>query len=230
MKNIPAAEVYQIGFDRRNPYFVYCGLQDNGAWSGPSASLDSRAIINDHWIKIGGGNGFYTQVDPADSNKVYANSQKNGLYRYNLNIKIAKSIKPIASIKEPPYRFNWNSPIHISPHDSKTIYTGGNYLFRSTDAGRSWEIISPDLTTDDPKKQIDSGGPITLENTGAEFHCTANYQLSFCRSYRATWGKRQKINWLNLLFGQPRSCHSSSRHQCREHQVLHELPMLEKRS
>lgn len=172
VQNMVLAEVYQIGYDLRKPYWVYCGLQDNGVWGGPSATLDARGIANEHWIMVGGGDGFYVQVKPDDPHTIFANSQMNGLYRYNLNILKGKTIKPLASQEKPPYRFNWNSPIHISPHDPNVVYTGGNYLFKSEDGGHSWEIISPDLTTNDPQKQLDSGGPISKENSGAEIHCT----------------------------------------------------------
>jgi len=172
IKHMALAEVYQVGYDMRDPYYVYCGLQDNGVWGGPSNSLDSGGIINEHWNSVGGGDGFYCEVDPADYNIVYGNSQMNGLYRYNLEIDRSKDIKPKAAFDEPPYRFNWNSPVLISPHDHKTIYTGGNYLFKSPDQGYSWEIVSPDLSTNDPNKLKDSGGLITADNTGAEVHCT----------------------------------------------------------
>ena len=172
IQHMALAEVYQIGFDKRNPYYVYCGLQDNGSWGGPSASLDTAGIINDDWYTIGGGDGFYAQVDPSDPNIIYRNYQINGLSRFDKRINQAKTIKPMSSLEEPPYRFNWNSPIYISPHDPKTVYTGGNYLFKTTDEGHSWEIISPDLSTNDPEKLKNSGGPITMDNTGAEIHCT----------------------------------------------------------
>ncbi|MBD3413638.1 MAG: hypothetical protein GF421_04300 [Candidatus Aminicenantes bacterium] len=172
IKHMALAEVYQIGYDMRDPYFVYCGLQDNGVWGGPSNSLDIGGIINEHWNSVGGGDGFYCEVDPTDHNIIYGNSQMNGLYRYNLKIDRSKDIKPKAALDEPPYRFNWNSPVLISPHDPNTIYTGGNYLFQSPDKGHSWKIISPDLSTNDPDKLKDSGGLITMDNTGAEVHCT----------------------------------------------------------
>jgi len=172
VQNMTLAEVYQVGFDMRSPYYVYCGLQDNGVWGGPSATYDNTGINNDDWYMVGGGDGFFAQIDPTDPNTIYSNSQMNGLSRYDLRIKKGKYIRPQAPLKEPPYRFNWNSPIHISPHDPKTVYTGGNYLFKTADGGNSWEKISPDLSTNDPKKQIDSGGPITPDNTGAEIHCT----------------------------------------------------------
>jgi len=172
VQNMTLAEVYQVGFDMRDPYYVFCGLQDNGSWAGPSATLDYRGITNSDWIAIGGGDGFYVQADPSDPDIVYSNWQVNNIYRYDMKTGLSQTVKPISSINEPPYRYNWNSPIHISPHDPKTVYTGGNFLFKTTDGGLNWEIISPDLTTDDPEKMIDSGGPITPDNTGAESHCT----------------------------------------------------------
>ena len=172
IQSMDLAEVYQVGYDMRTPYHVYCGLQDNGSWGGPSASLDPRGIANEEWEMVGGGDGFFVKPDPSDPNTVYSNSQMNGLARSDLKISRSKSIRPAASWKEPPYRFNWNSPVLISPNDPKTVYCGGNFLFRTKDGGNSWEIISPDLTTNDPAKQKDSGGPISFENTGAEVHCT----------------------------------------------------------
>jgi len=172
VQSMDLAEVYQVGYDMRTPYHVYCGLQDNGSWGGPSASLDSRGIANEEWDMVGGGDGFFVKPDPSDPNTVYSNSQMNGLARSDLRIGRSKSIRPVASWKEPPYRFNWNSPVLVSPNDPKTVYCGGNYFFRTKDGGNSWEIISPDLTTNDPAKQKDSGGPISFESTGAEVHCT----------------------------------------------------------
>jgi photosystem II stability/assembly factor-like uncharacterized protein len=172
IRHMALAEVYQIGFDMRDPYFVYCGLQDNGLWGGPSRTLESSGIFNEDWYVVGGGDGFHSQVDPTDHTTIYGNSQVNGLYMHDLRIGRGKNIKPLAPSRESPYRFNWNSPILISPHDPNTVYTGGNFLFKTTDKGVTWTIISPDLTTNDPEKQKDSGGPISMENTGAESHCT----------------------------------------------------------
>lgn len=170
--SIDAAEVYQVGYDFSVPYRVYCGLQDNGCWGGPSNSLDSRGILNEHWEFISGGDGFFVRPDPKNSFIVYCNSQNNGLARKDLRHGQAKSIRPEAPLSEPPYRFNWNAPIMISPHDNQTIYCAGNFLFRSKDGGYSWEKISPDLTTNNKTKQVDGVGPITVENSGAEVHCT----------------------------------------------------------
>jgi photosystem II stability/assembly factor-like uncharacterized protein len=172
VQSMDLAEVYQVGYDMRRPYYVYCGLQDNGSWGGPSATFDVAGIANDDWVSIGSGDGFFARADPDDPNIVYSNSQMNGLSRYDWRISRNKAIRPTAGFSDPPYRFNWNSPILISPHASKTIYTGGHFLFKSIDQGITWEIVSPDLTTNNPDKQKDSGGPITLDNSGAEIHCT----------------------------------------------------------
>jgi photosystem II stability/assembly factor-like uncharacterized protein len=170
--HMSVSHVYQIGYDMQTPYYVYCGLQDNGLWGGPSQTYDLAGILNADWFRVGGGDGFYVQVDPTDHTVIYGNYQVNGLYQLDKRIYRSRSIKPLASQMEAPYRFNWNSPIHISPHDPKTIYTGGNYLFKTVDKGHSWEVISLDLTTNDPVKLKTSGGPITLDNSGAELHCT----------------------------------------------------------
>jgi photosystem II stability/assembly factor-like uncharacterized protein len=172
VQSMDLAEVYQVGFDQSQPYGVFCGLQDNGSWSGPSLSFDPRGIGNGEWSMVNGGDGFFVRPDPSDPDTVYSNSQMNGLQRLDRKIWRSKSVRPTASLKTPPYRFNWNSPISISPHDPKTVYCGGQFLFRTKDGGDSWDIISPDLTTNNPAKQKDAGGPISFENSGAEVHCT----------------------------------------------------------
>jgi len=172
VQSIDAAEVYQVGYDFQKPYFVYCGLQDNNAWGGPSASRDAGGVRNEDWIIIGGGDGFFTQPDPKDPNTVYSNSQADGIVRFDRRINSAKGIRPEASLLDPPYRYNWNSPIHLSPHDSRVVYCGAQFLLRSPDRGQTWEVISPDLTTNNPDKLKDSGGPITPDNSSAESHCT----------------------------------------------------------
>ncbi|MGQ9471831.1 MAG: VPS10 domain-containing protein [Candidatus Aminicenantales bacterium] len=166
------AEVYNVAYDMRDPYYVYVGLQDNGNWGGPSNSRDRAGILLHMWYPCGGGDGFYTQVDPEEWYVLYRNLQMGGIERHNLRTGESVRIRPEARLSEEPYRFNWNSPIFLSPHNRHVLYFGGNYLFKSTDGGNSWVKVSPDLTTNDPKKQQDSGGPITIDNTGAENHCT----------------------------------------------------------
>ncbi len=171
VENYAWSEVYQVGLDMREPYYVYVGLQDNGSWGGPSNSLDPMGILNHYWYPVGGGDGFYGQVDQKDWRIIYRNLQMGGIQRYNIETGESVGIKPVAPLNEPPYRFNWNSPIYVSPNDPNVLYFGGNFLFKSTDRGHSWARLGPDLTTNDPKKTIDSGG-ITVDNTGAEIHCT----------------------------------------------------------
>ncbi|UCH96517.1 MAG: hypothetical protein JSV88_06615 [Candidatus Aminicenantes bacterium] len=172
VQNATWAEVYQLGFDLRDPYYVYAGLQDNGIWGGPVNSRDKQGILNLHWYPVSGGDGFYVQVDPKKPHIIYGNAQMGRITRFNLETGDFQAIIPRAPLDEEPYRFNWNSPIHLSPHDSNIIYFGGNFLFKSTHQGNSWTKISPDLSSNDPKKMIESGGPITTDNSGAEVHCT----------------------------------------------------------
>ncbi len=142
----PLGQFYEIGLDMQRPYHICGGLQDNNAWCGPSATLDARGIQNSDWITVGGGDGFYAQIDPTDPNIVYAESQDGNVLRRNMKTHESISIRP-----QPPegerYRFQWNSPIVVSQHDPKTIYYGGNYLFRSRDRGDNWERLGQDLTT-----------------------------------------------------------------------------------
>jgi len=146
---IPLGQFYEVGYDFRKPYNVYGGLQDNGSWAGPSATRYRIGITNADWVRIGGGDGFYTQVDPDNQDILYVESQNGNLRRMNLLTKETKSIRPTPATEGEVYRFNWNSPVLISPHNSKTIYYGGSRLFKSTDMGDTW-TASPDLT-----KQLD---------------------------------------------------------------------------
>ncbi|MEW5900515.1 MAG: hypothetical protein AB1715_03530, partial [Acidobacteriota bacterium] len=146
VNTLPLGQFYEVGFDMRKPYYVYGGLQDNGSWGGPSATWNVLGITNDEWVRIGGGDGFYTQVDPTDFNTIYAESQDGYLFRFDLKSGESKSIRPEPGDEKETYRFNWNSPILISPHNPKKIFYGGNKLFISLDRGDSWEETA-DLTT-----------------------------------------------------------------------------------
>lgn len=211
INTIPAAQFYAIGVDMRKPYYVYGGLQDNGSWGGPSQTRNQQAgITNADWYRVGGGDGFYTQIDPTDYNIVYYESQGGAVQRLDLRTGRSVSIRPrgvpqrrggpggegrqggatpaaspspgasptpdtasqLAAfaaaqgfggfgganlqsnvVPTPPageqYRFYWNTPINLSPHNPRVVYAGGNRLFRSMDRGDTW-TASPDLT-----KQID---------------------------------------------------------------------------
>jgi photosystem II stability/assembly factor-like uncharacterized protein len=170
-QSLPLSQFYAVSFDMEDPYNVYGGLQDNGSWMGPSRT--ASGIRNAHWRNIGGGDGFHVYVDRSDADFVYTEWQGGRIQRYRRSTGETKDIKPLEGEGDPAYRFNWNSPIHVSPNRPDTIYLGGQFVFRSRDRGESWEKISPDLTTNDPEKQkqMESGG-LTIDNSTAENHCT----------------------------------------------------------
>ena len=148
LNNIAIGQFYEIAYDFQKPYRVCGGLQDNYSWCGPSASLQTTGIGNEDWITVQGGDGFYARIDPNDANIVYAESQDGNLSRRDLKTSESKSIRPLEdSDTAPRYRFQWNSPLVISPHDPKTLYYGGNHLFKSTDRGDTWVRLGEDLTT-----------------------------------------------------------------------------------
>jgi photosystem II stability/assembly factor-like uncharacterized protein len=178
-RNVDLSQFYHIFVDDRDPYWVCGGLQDNGNWCGPSRTRGG-SILADEWYTVSGGDGFYTVPVPGQPWLVYSNAQ-GGYFRItDTRSGTTRSIEPHPwmvgsqgqNMGQAKYRFNWDAPIHISPHDPGVVYWGGNVVFRSDDYGHSWDIISPDLTTDDPDKQLDSGGEVYNDNTAAEFHTT----------------------------------------------------------
>jgi photosystem II stability/assembly factor-like uncharacterized protein len=189
--NMDIGQFYAVTMDNRDPYWVYGGLQDNGNWGGPSNSRDGTGILTDHWFKFHAGDGFHTTVDPNDWRTVYTEAQGGRIRRLDAVFRQAgKDITPnpasVLNYREVTgdsargrmlprtrFRFNWSSPLILSPHDSRTVYYGGNYLFRSTDRGDTWTIISPDLSTGDTAFANPETGGITRDITGAETHATA---------------------------------------------------------
>ena len=172
LKSLPVSQFYHVSYDMGQPYRVYGGLQDNGTWSGPSAGLGGT-IQNRDWRNIGGGDGFWAFTDPKDPDLVYVEFQGGELSRRRISTGEEKVIKPLPGTGDPDYRFNWNTPIHLSPNEPGTIYMGAQFLFRSRDRGDSWERISPDLTTNDSKKQQQQkSGGLTVDNSSAENHTT----------------------------------------------------------
>jgi photosystem II stability/assembly factor-like uncharacterized protein len=147
INNIAIGQFYEVTFDYQRPYHVCGGLQDNYTWCGPSSTVQQRGITNDDWITISGGDGFHARIDPTNPDLVYSESQDGNLQRRNLKTGESRNIRPEEdSDKVPRFRFQWNSPLIISPHNPKTIYYGGNYLFKSTDQGDTWERLGADLT------------------------------------------------------------------------------------
>ena len=154
------------------------GLQDNGSWTGPSRTREPSGIMNDDWRMVSFGDGFY-MLNHADEPDFYiSESQGGNILRTDFRTREQQEINPWGrgsgdgpALGE-KFRFNWNAPIVLSPHDKNTIYLGGNVVFKSTDFGKTWVQISKDLTTDDKDKQKDAGGPIAIENSTAEYHTT----------------------------------------------------------
>jgi hypothetical protein len=160
---------YVVSADMRRPYYVYIGLQDNGSWGGPSSVRGRGGIMNSHWFGIGGGDGFYTAVDPTDHNIVFTESQDGNTNRYDLRTGRGQSVRPSAgggrggrgggggggggrgninvlnAAQGDVYRFNWNTPFQISPHNPKIFWLGGNRLFKSYNQGETY-VASADLT------------------------------------------------------------------------------------
>lgn len=179
VNNIPIGQFYQIHADNRLPFYnVMGGLQDNGAWTGPSRTREPAGIMNDDWRMISFGDGFYILNSPDDLETYISESQGGNILRTDFRNREQQEVNPWGRgsgdgpAAGEKYRFNWNTPIVPSPHDGNTIYLAGNVVFRSTDFGKTWEQISPDLTTNDPEKQKDAGGPIAFENSTAEYHTT----------------------------------------------------------
>lgn len=168
--NLPVGQFYHVAVDDANPYRVYGGLQDNGSWVAPSAA--PGGVSNAVWQDIYGGDGFWVVPDLKEKNICYAEYQGGNMARVNLTTGKSVAIQPQKSQGEEDLRWNWNTPLHVGPV-SKALYTGSQYVYRSTDQGRNWERISPDLTTNDKakQKQEESGG-LSADNTSAENHCT----------------------------------------------------------
>lgn len=154
INNLPISQFYAVGLDMSEPFRVYGGTQDNGTWGGPSTSRDPRGIHPSEWDYVGGGDGFYAQIDPRDPSTVYGESQFGAIYRRNMVTGTSVGIRPPKpeGAEESALRFNWNSPILISAHNPEIIYFGGNRLFKSYDRGDSWPVHSPDLTSNDAEK------------------------------------------------------------------------------
>ncbi|HYL72910.1 MAG TPA: hypothetical protein VEU96_01840 [Bryobacteraceae bacterium] len=154
-EQIAIGQFYEIAYDMAKPYKVCGGLQDNSSWCGPSATTNQRGITNEDWYTVQGGDGFYAQIDPEEPWIVYAESQDGNLARRDLRTHEARSIRPREDDdKMARYRFQWNSPVMISKYDRKTLYYGGNFVFKSTDQGDNWTRISPDLTSGVNRKTL----------------------------------------------------------------------------
>lgn len=178
--NQPTAQFYRVITDNRFPYHLYGGQQDNTTVAIASRS-EGGAIGREDWYPVGGGESAHVAFDPDDPRRVYATSIAGFITEYDHQAKTERNVQAYAEFglgsaaRDLRYRFNWNAPVVASPHDSKTLYHGGNVLLRSRDRGVSWQAISPDLTRDQPEKQGAGGVPFTDEQAGAEHYNTIFY-------------------------------------------------------
>ena len=176
-QDFPTAQFYHVTVDNQFPYRVYGAQQDNSTVSIASRT-SGFGIGRTDWYSVGGGESGYIAVRPDDPNIVYAGSYDGLLTRYDHRTGQIRVISvwpdnPMGSGAAPlKYRFQWTFPILVSPHDPNVLYVAGNVVFKSTDEGMSWQVISPDLTRNDKSKQGPSGGPITHDNTSVEYYCT----------------------------------------------------------
>ena len=172
IENLPLAQFYHIQVDNDLPYNVLGGMQDNGSWQGPGYVFRKGGIRNAYWEEVAFGDGFDVLPDTDNDRYGYGMSQGGNLYRLDFETGASRYIKPIHPTNE-VLRFNWNAPIARDPHHTDRIYYGSQYVHQSDDQGFTWSIISPDLTSNDPKKQnqINSGG-LTYDVTQAENHTT----------------------------------------------------------
>ena len=154
--NIPLGEIYIVETDNANPYNIYLGLQDHDGWKGPSNAWSGQ-IGADDWDIIGMWDGMYTRVDPHDNRWAYITTQFGAHYRVDQWLSERVKIEPRATGGKPSYRYCWTTPIELSPHNPKIIYTGAQLVLRSFDQGNNWEEISPDLTTNNPQKIAGKG-------------------------------------------------------------------------
>lgn len=194
--NKQIGEVYAVGVDMDDPYNVYAGLQDHDSWKGPSNAKSGFITLED-WTTVGTGDGMYNQVDPTNSRWVYNSFQTGGQRRFDQLTGQATNIQPQRPQGAPALRYNWVTPIVLSPHNPQIVYTGAQVLFRSLNQGDAWQEISPDLTTQDATRcGLNSGyvpyctitsiseSPIT---PGVVWVGTDDGKVQLTRDHGATW-------------------------------------------
>ncbi len=191
LDNLPISQYYRISYDMQEPYFIYGGLQDNGSFATASFARDARGILNDHNWKMHWGDGQEAVVNPFDPTDAYTGMENGAYFKYNPSTRVLNPISPsynnvsnfatyfnsTDTLKD-AIRFNWSAPFVMSSKDPSVIYLGGNHVYKSINKGQSWEIISPDLSSNDPiKRKEGKSGGITPDNSGAETHCSV-YSIS----------------------------------------------------
>jgi photosystem II stability/assembly factor-like uncharacterized protein len=193
-ETIPVAQFYHVGVDNDRPYNVYGGMQDNGNWSGPAYTWKRGGIRTLYWQYLVGGDGFDISPDLDNTRFGYGSSQNGNLYRYDKLTGYYVNIQPPAPDLETSLRFNWNAGFARNPFNKNSAYYGSQFVHLTRDKGASWEIISPDLTTNNPEHQkLDYGG-LTLDVSGAERY---NSILTIAPSYLDN-----KVIWVGTDDGQ----------------------------
>ena len=174
--NLPVTQFYKVSVDNAEPFYnIMGGTQDNYSLHGPSQNLSAHGIISSDWRVTQGGDGFESVADPENPDLVYAQSQNGGLSRFDLKSGESVTIIPRPRKGEKQYNFNWDSPIMVSPHDAKTLYYGANKLFKTTDRGGSWEVISDDLDQDIDRNLLPIMGKIWPMDAVAKNGSTSRY-------------------------------------------------------
>lgn len=169
-ETIPVAQFYHINVDNDRPYNVYGGMQDNGNWSGPGYTWKRGGIRTLYWQYLVGGDGFYIAPDLDDSRFGYGTSQNGNLYRYDKLTGYYVSIKPTQPNLNTRMRFNWNAGFAKNPHEASSLYYGSQFVHVTRDKGATWEVISPDLSTNNTEHQKPDYGGLTLDVSGAEMY------------------------------------------------------------
>ena len=167
--NLPVGLFYHVSVDMATPFDICGGMQDNYDWCGPSQVRGVAGIASYQWTTTQGGDGFVTLQDPTDFRVVYSESQDGNMTRYDRVTEESMSIRPQAAPGEPPLRFQWDTPLTMSPHDPKVIYAPGNKVFRSVDRGLTWTAISPDLTGNENRDDI-----VTMGVKGSDIQISRN--------------------------------------------------------